>query len=274
MPRSACAPRSSATKRPATSRWVAALISTVSDSANVWMRAATFGVSPSASVSLRPAAPTSPTTTGPVWMPTRTEKRWFAGSASSRAISSTIARPARTARSASSSCASGQPKGTVAQVLRHVAPEARDHCACGALVGARGGAPVLRVEARRDLGGAHHVAEQHRELAALPRLRVTTLAPRPRGVFGEQRLSAGVAEARTGAERRAAGGAGARERRAAASAEARLGSVLVLAARTTHACPRSGLTCARVAQPTIESGLPSRLLPPRCRARSGCAAHH
>jgi hypothetical protein len=48
---------------------VAALIATAFDGASDCKRAATFGVSPTASCSCRP--PISPTTTSPVWMPMR-----------------------------------------------------------------------------------------------------------------------------------------------------------------------------------------------------------
>jgi hypothetical protein len=71
MPFSAGDPRSSVTNSPATSRSVASLITTVSGSAKPSSRAATLIVSPSASVSRLASPPTSPTTTGPVWMPTR-----------------------------------------------------------------------------------------------------------------------------------------------------------------------------------------------------------
>ena len=55
----------------------------------------------------------------------------------------------------------------VAQVLRHVAPEALDRLVRPRLVAAHQRAIVLGVEAPRELGRAHQVAEEHGELAAL-----------------------------------------------------------------------------------------------------------
>ena len=77
-------------------------------------RAATFTASPSAANSTRSPAPIAPVMTGPVLMPIRTLRASTPHpSATSRpnvAMSSTMRRPARTARSASSSCAVGAPK--------------------------------------------------------------------------------------------------------------------------------------------------------------------
>ncbi len=105
-PRSSDDPRLRSSKRAPTSRRVAAEISTVSGSAAACRRAARFGVSPTTSRSLvSPLPKRSPTTTSPVAMPTRICS--LPEGRSSLPISSTRARPARTARSASSSSAWG-----------------------------------------------------------------------------------------------------------------------------------------------------------------------
>ena len=76
-------------------------------------RAAVLTASPSAAYSTRLPAPIAPTTTGPVWTPTRTPNPSTSHPRStSRAYSRsrrTIRRAARTARSGSSSCAVGAP---------------------------------------------------------------------------------------------------------------------------------------------------------------------
>ena len=54
---------------------VAALSTTVSGAASPCRRAAMLGVSPSANCSWRLPSPTAPTTTRPVWIPTRTATR-------------------------------------------------------------------------------------------------------------------------------------------------------------------------------------------------------
>jgi hypothetical protein len=55
----------------------------------------------------------------------------------------------------------------VAEVLRHVAAVSSDDRVRGPLVGRQHRAPVLGVEARRDLGRAHEITEHDREWAAL-----------------------------------------------------------------------------------------------------------
>jgi hypothetical protein len=73
-------------------------------------RAAKFGVSPTTISSRAAPSPTrSPTTTRPLATPTRAASGSPAGVASRRTTLA-VAKPARTARSASSSCALGQPK--------------------------------------------------------------------------------------------------------------------------------------------------------------------
>ena len=93
--------------RPPTSRRVLCAITTVPGSASACRRAARLGVSPTTACSCGRTLPTrSPTTTSPVAIPTRTASGVPSG-AGSRPTASTIPRPARTARSASSSCAWG-----------------------------------------------------------------------------------------------------------------------------------------------------------------------
>src|SRR5260370_34637650 len=77
----------------------------VPGSAMACKREAKFGVSPTTACSCAAPSPTrSPTTTSPVAIPTLTASDWPA-SALSRETAPLMARPARTARSASSSCA-------------------------------------------------------------------------------------------------------------------------------------------------------------------------
>jgi hypothetical protein len=88
----------------------------------------------------------------------------------SRPTASTIARPALTARSVSSSCAQGPAEvgeHAVAKELRHVALVADDLARDRVLVGAQDLAHLLGVEAGGERGRADHVDEHHRELAAL-----------------------------------------------------------------------------------------------------------
>ena len=67
-------PRSSKTKYPSASRWVASLATTVPGSARPWTREAVFTVSPTAwNVNSR-SVPMRPNTTSPEWIPTRTRR--------------------------------------------------------------------------------------------------------------------------------------------------------------------------------------------------------
>src|SRR6266511_801079 len=104
---------SSHSNRASTSLRVAPPTRTVPGSAAVCRRAAMFTASPVAPYSTRFPAPTAPTTTGPVATPTRTASgstaQPRATSAPYSATSSAMARPARMARSGSSSCAAGAP---------------------------------------------------------------------------------------------------------------------------------------------------------------------
>jgi hypothetical protein len=102
-------PRSLYWKSRPTSRRVSSETTTVPGSARVWRRAARFGASPTTDASRDAPEPMrSPTTTTPVAIPTRV-RSVPAGPAivSRRETTSTIRRPARTARSASSSSACG-----------------------------------------------------------------------------------------------------------------------------------------------------------------------
>ena len=106
-----CGPRSASSNSPPTSRRVAWLITTLPGAASACSRAARFGVSPTTACSCAAPSPIrSPTTTSPVAMPTRAASGSPAGRLELGRPPSTIASPARTARSASSSCACGQPK--------------------------------------------------------------------------------------------------------------------------------------------------------------------
>ena len=117
-------PSGSTKKRGGNRSSVAWLTSTVPGCAIDWMCAATFGASPSASAPVPLAAPSSPTTTRPEWMPTRAASpsgTRCARACPSRRTAAVIASPARTARSASSSWASGKPKYTSTPSPRYCA---------------------------------------------------------------------------------------------------------------------------------------------------------
>ena len=78
--------------------------------AALWSREATFTVSPTTVY----ASPTAPASTSPVFTPTRSWKSTPAGSpALISAIAACIPSPARTARSASSSWATGAPNSAM-----------------------------------------------------------------------------------------------------------------------------------------------------------------
>ncbi len=132
---------------------------------------------------------------------------------------------------------------TVAEVLCDVAAVARDHGLGRTLIAAEHLAPVLGIEPHRDLGGAHEVAEEHRELAPPGRF------GRGRGGCGvRERSAARAAEAPERANRCPADAAGTRELPAAALAEAGLGAVLVAAGGATHRLGRLGPMLSRGAR--------------------------
>src|SRR6476659_767712 len=101
-------------KSGSTRRLVASPTSTVPGDAAPCSRAATLTASPRAAYSTRPPPPISPTTTRPVWTPTRTPNpptpHPRSTSPAYSSISSRTRTAARTARSGSSSCAVGAPK--------------------------------------------------------------------------------------------------------------------------------------------------------------------
>ena len=101
-------------KSGSTRRLVASPTSTVPGEAAPCNRAATLTASPRAAYSTRPPPPISPTTTRPVWTPTRTPNPATSHPRSTSpaysSISSRTRIAARTARSGSSSCAVGAPK--------------------------------------------------------------------------------------------------------------------------------------------------------------------
>jgi hypothetical protein len=95
-------------------------------------------------------------TTEPVWIPTRTDSVTLCSLARrpfSELTSSTIARPARTARSASSSCASGEVNHqTIAEVLGDVTAKACDRCGRGSLILRSYLAPLFGIQMSRNFG--------------------------------------------------------------------------------------------------------------------------
>ena len=106
MPLTSTVPRSRYSNRSPTSRRVPAAMTTVSGSARACSRAARFGRFTDDRCSCAEPSPIrSPTTTSPVAMPTRA---WsLTPLTSRRPTASMTPSPARTARSASSSCACG-----------------------------------------------------------------------------------------------------------------------------------------------------------------------
>jgi hypothetical protein len=105
MPLSSCGPRSSSSKRLPSSFRVLSAMTTMFGSAMLCNRAATFGVCPTIPRSCASPDPIrSPITTIPVAIPTRVCSGAGALTAATAAINSS---PARTALSASSSCACG-----------------------------------------------------------------------------------------------------------------------------------------------------------------------
>ncbi len=98
-------PRLRKVNRSPSSARVEAATTTAPGSARLWSRAATFGASPIVACCSDASPLTrSPTTTSPVAMAIRTSTRSCARSV---LIAAMMSRPARTARSASSSCARG-----------------------------------------------------------------------------------------------------------------------------------------------------------------------
>src|SRR5215831_9734549 len=134
-----------------TSRCVVALITTVLGAASAWRRAATFGVSPRAKCSWRPPPLISPTTTRPVWMPSRTAS-WTPCSRTSRALSEVIAEVDQQA---------------IAQILGDVAVKALDHLGTRGLIRQDHVAQLFRIQLAGQRRRVDQIAEQHRELAAL-----------------------------------------------------------------------------------------------------------
>ena len=103
-PQVVCGPRSARSKSPPICRWVASAMTSVSGAASACSRAARFGVSYDPRSCATPSPIRSPTTASPVATPSRTRKSSFAGNLPTASMT---ASPARTARSASSSCARG-----------------------------------------------------------------------------------------------------------------------------------------------------------------------
>ena len=140
----------------------------------------------------------------------------------------------------------------IAQVLRDVPAVGADHPRAHPLVGPHQLAEFLRVQRRREGGGAHQVAEQHRQLAPLGRgrtgagrgggARVCPGAEWPSHLRAERYL-AGQRRTARGAELRLRGGrlpaarAPAPERRTALQAELRPRRVTGVAARAPHHPP-------------------------------------
>ena len=131
-----------------------------------------FGVSPRASCSCRPPLPISPTTTSPVWMPSRTARR-TPYSRSRRVFNvpsaSTMPSPLRTARWTVVFMGLGIAKvhqQAIAEVLGNVAVKALDDLGTGGLIGSDHGAEVFRIESTRQHRRVHQVTEQDGELAA------------------------------------------------------------------------------------------------------------
>ena len=129
-----------------------------------------LGVSPSARCSCRPPPPITPTTTGPVWMPSRTASwtpYWAARRVFRVVMAWTMPRPGVHRAPGIVFMGRGVAKidqQPIAEVLGNMALVALDDLGRGLLVGAHHGAQVFRVELARELRGAHQVAEQHREL--------------------------------------------------------------------------------------------------------------
>ena len=165
MPFNSCGPRSSSSNRVEIRRRVDSVITTELRAASACRRAATWGVSPTAPEGMDASPnPSSPITTIPVLIPTRTAS----GCGTATAFTpSTISSPARTARSAASSCAAGQPKYTSTASPRYCARGRRSarRNAARLLVGLHYRPEILGIEAARELGRVGEVAEEDGELA-------------------------------------------------------------------------------------------------------------
>ncbi len=151
-----------------------------------------------------------PTAASPVRMPTRTAREGRPMPAPSLGMTPASSRPARTARSASSSPGGDRAPDRhhrVADVLLDEAAEALDRLPGRGEVGHEEGAHLLGIARLREGGEPDQVGEEHRHEAAL--------GPERHGVTGGtgrlgggQRRAALSAEALPGQVRRAADGAG------------------------------------------------------------------
>ena len=169
IPFSSCPPMSSSSNRSPINRRVASAMTTLSDAAIPCNRAARLGVSPTTPRSCASPEPRrSPTTTIPVAMPTRTCSGAPAG-VSNFGAASTMARPARTACSASCSRARVSKIGehAVAHVFRDETTVAGDQRRATPLVSCDDATHVLGIETRRRRRRAHKIAEHDGKLAAL-----------------------------------------------------------------------------------------------------------
>jgi hypothetical protein len=139
---------------------VAELIITVSGSAIAWSRAATFVVSPLAAAHLSDDHRTR------VDADPHRERGRF------RTLADRIHDPEARAHGALGVVLvrpgpAEVGEDPVAQILRHVALEARDHFARRGVIALHERAPVLRVHAGREARRVDQVAEEHSQLAAL-----------------------------------------------------------------------------------------------------------
>ena len=127
-------------------------------------------VSPIARRSCRPAPPITPTTTGPVWIPSRTAsftpycpiRRVFrVGHGLDNAQARVHRAPGIVFMGRGVAKIDQQ---AIAEILGDMARVLLDDRGRGLLVGAHHRTQVFRVELARELGGAHQVAEEHGEL--------------------------------------------------------------------------------------------------------------
>ena len=188
-------------------------------------REATFTVSP-VTVYL---SPTAPAMTSPVFTPTRSANAVSPGNHPLiSSMQSSIASAARTARSASSSCATGAPNSAITlspMYLSTVPPKPSTSRAQSPQRPIHHRLHGLRVHRLRHRRVARQVGEQHRDLAALVgRLRGCGWRCRCRCV-GFEAGAAGHAELGLGGRLLTARRASSRQRAAAVHAEARLGRV-------------------------------------------------
>ena len=152
---------------------VAALMHTEFGLASAWIRAAIFGVSPMAWSMFAPPALIAPTTTRPVWIPTRASMP-----ASPCAFSDCVqlAHARRDGESGQDGSLgvvvvragiAEKSDGAVADVLVDVAAVAGDALVADALVGAQHVAQCLGVQVSGERRRTDNVGEQHRQLATL-----------------------------------------------------------------------------------------------------------